>query len=244
MKTRNAARRAGGRRVPSRRAPGEGRDAGFRFSKLSVAVALIFTVPGWVAANPVGGRVVAGSAAIGAPDASTVEITQGSHRAIIEWNGFSIAAGETTRFIQPSATAVTLNRVTGGDPSRILGNLQANGIVYLINGNGILFGQGAKIDVAGLVASTADIRNDDFMAGRMAFTRPGHAAAAVVNQGDITVAEGGLVALVAPGVENAGRIQAKLGRVLLASGDRFAIDFNGDGLISFAVEATGADSRG
>ncbi len=244
MKTRNAARRAGGRRVPSRRAPGEGRNAGFRISKLSVAVALIFAAPGWAAANPTGGRVVAGSAAIGSPGASTVEITQGSHRAIIEWNGFSIAAGETTRFIQPSPTAVTLNRVIGGDPSRILGNLQANGIVYLVNGNGILFGQGAKIDVAGLVASTADIRNDDFMAERMAFTRPGHASAAVVNQGDITVAEGGLVALVAPGVENAGRIQAKLGRVLLASGDRFAIDFNGDGLISFAVEAAGADGRG
>ena len=102
--------------------------------------------------------------------------------------------------------------------------MKANGQVLLINGSGILFGPTSKVDVAGLVASTSDIRNDDFMAGRMKFDLPGRRGATVVNQGDITVADSGLVALVAPGVENSGHIHARLGRVVLASGERFTID--------------------
>jgi len=210
-----------------------------------MALLLVFAAPAM--ANPSGGQVVGGQAAIVATDPKTLQVTQGSDKAIIDWRSFSIGADETTRFVQPSSSSIILNRVTGGDPSRIFGTLTANGQVMLINGSGILFGATAKIDVAGLIASTADIRNSDFMAGRMNFDLPGRADAAVVNKGDITVADSGLVAFVAPGVENAGRINAKLGRVALASGERFAVDLYGDGLVSLAVgpsqSAVDADGR-
>src|SRR5690606_14902950 len=97
--------------------------------------------------------------------------------AIINWQSFSIGANEITRFIQQSQASAVLNRVTGGggaiDPSVILGALQSNGRVFLINPSGITFGAGAQIDVAGLVASTLDISNADFLANRLRFQGTG-----------------------------------------------------------------------
>ncbi len=90
--------------------------------------------------------------------------------AIINWRAFSIGSNEITRFIQQSSASSVLNRVVGADPSVILGALQSNGRVFLINPNGILFGAGAQIDVAGLVASTLNLSNGDFAAGRLRFT--------------------------------------------------------------------------
>ncbi|MBI3516313.1 MAG: filamentous hemagglutinin N-terminal domain-containing protein, partial [Proteobacteria bacterium] len=186
-------------------------------------------------ANPQGGTVRAGGATISSAPGRT-EINQSSDRAIIDWRGFSIGAGEVTRFNQPSSTSAALNRVTGADPSQILGQLSANGRVLLINPNGVLFGAGSRVDVAGLVATTANISNEDFMARRLSFATPGQPGASVVNRGTITVAEGGLVALVAPGVANEGVINARLGRVSLVSANRFTVDFHGDRLIQFALD--------
>ena len=87
-------------------------------------------------------------------------------------------------------TFAILNRVIGGDPSKILGTLQSNGRVFLINPNGILFGAGAQVDVAGLVASTLNLRNEDFLAGRLNFIGDAARSGAVVNQGRITAANG------------------------------------------------------
>ena len=87
----------------------------------------------------------------------------------------------------------------GADPSAIIGRLTANGQVFLINPNGVLFGQGAKIDVGSLVTSTANISNENFMAGLLKFDEVTNRAATIVNRGEITAAKGGLVALVAPG---------------------------------------------
>src|SRR5207244_3540063 len=106
----------------------------------------------------------------------------------------SIGPGEITRFNQPSSSSAALNRVTGGDPSVILGQLSANGRILLINPNGVLFGAGSRIDVAGLIASTTNISNDDFMARRLNFSMPSSSpTASVVNRGTITVTDGGLV---------------------------------------------------
>ena len=138
--------------------------------------------------------------------------------------------------MQPSAAAWTLNRVKAADPSVIAGRLNANGSLVLINPNGIVFSKGSQVDVHSLIATPSDISNANFMAGRMKFDRPpSNPGATVVNQGTITVAQNGLAALVAPGVENAGLIQAKLAKVMLAGAETFAIDFYGDGLISFDV---------
>ncbi|MFM9438037.1 filamentous hemagglutinin family protein, partial [Janthinobacterium sp. CG_23.3] len=138
--------------------------------------------------------------------------------AIINWQSFSVNPGELTRFIQQSAGSSVLNRITGQDPSRILGALQSNGRVFLVNPNGVLFGRDARVDVNGLVASSLAISNGDFLAGRQRFAADGGAAGAVANQGVITTPAGGQVFLLAPQVDNSGIINAPNGEVVLAAG--------------------------
>ncbi len=123
---------------------------------------------GVVWANPLGGVVAAGQAEIAGQGTGNVQINQATDKTVINWNSFDIRQGETTEFKQPSANSVALNRVTGSEQraSEIAGNLIANGKVVLVNPNGIFFDKTAKVDVAGLVASTADITNENFMVGR------------------------------------------------------------------------------
>lgn len=184
-------------------------------------------------ANPEGGSVVQGAATITQTNPKTVTVNQTTDKAVINWRSFSIGADETTRFNQPSSSSTTLNRVTGDQVSKILGNLSANGKVFLVNPNGIVFGAGSKIDVAALVASTADIKNENFMAGNLRFDIPGKVGAEIINQGSITAADGGLVALVSPVLRNSGIIQARLGKVALASANGVTLDLYGDNLILF-----------
>lgn len=195
------------------------------------------------AAAPQGGTVRAGNATIQVNGAQT-RIDQASDRAVIDWRAFGVGAAEQVLFVQPSAQSATLNRVTGDQLSVILGRVDANGQVFLVNPNGIVIGRGAQLNVGGLVASTANVGNADFMAGRLEFREPGQAGAAIVNQGQITAAEGGLVALVAPHVRNDGVIQARLGRVTLGAGDTFALDLYGDGLLRLAVDPQRAAALG
>ena len=166
-------------------------------------------------ANPTGASVVSGSASI-SQQGNLLSITN-SPNAIINWRGFSIGTNEITRFIQQSAASSVLNRVVGADPSVILGTLQSNGRVFLINPNGVLFGAGSTVDVAGLVASTLNLSNSDFLAGHLRFTET-TGAASVVNQGTITTPSGGQVYLVAPNVQNSGIINSPQGEVMLAAG--------------------------
>jgi len=134
----------------------------FRYSLFQLICLALST--GTVFALPSGPTVISGTAGI-ATSGSTMTINN-SANAIINWKGFSIGSGETARFIQPSALSAVLNRVTGGDPSKILGALQSNGKLLLINPNGILFGPNARVDVNGLIASTLNISNEDFLAGK------------------------------------------------------------------------------
>ncbi|CAH2032636.1 two-partner secretion domain-containing protein [Trichlorobacter ammonificans] len=180
-----------------------------------LAAALLASSAGTVYALPTSPTVVSGTAGI-VSSGGTMTITN-SANAIINWQGFSIGQGETARFIQPSALSAVLNRVTGGDPSKILGALQSNGKVLLINPNGILFGPNSRVDVNGLIASTLTITNEDFLAGRMKFSA-GPTAGKVENRGSIATPSGGGVYLIAPAVENSGVITAPNGDVLLAAG--------------------------
>ncbi|MDI3258506.1 MAG: filamentous hemagglutinin N-terminal domain-containing protein [Sinobacteraceae bacterium] len=193
-------------------------------------------LPGLGWAGPSGGVVVGGQATIGNPTPNGTVINQSTNRAIIDWQQFSIGGNEYVQFVQPSASSVALNRVIGGSPSEIFGSLLANGRVFLINPNGVLFAPGAQVDVGGLVASTLDISNQDFMAGRYVFTGGSAPGAAVTNAGAIKAADGGFVVLSGDRVENSGLIQARLGQVVLASGSAMTLDLDGDGLISFAVD--------
>ena len=187
-------------------------------------------------AGPEGGTVVGGVATIAGQGGASVVVNQSSSHAIINWHTFNIGTGQSVTFNQPGSSSIALNRVTGGlGPSEILGTLTANGKVFVINRDGILFGPGAVINTAGFLATTNDIKNSDFMAGRMNFNIPGRPDASIVNLGNITATSGGFAALVAPGVRNSGTISATLGTVTLAAGNSFTLDLYGDKLITLAV---------
>src|SRR6516162_7578927 len=188
------------------------------------------------AGGPAGGTVVGGTATIQGQGGPAAIVNQSSNSAIINWNTFNIGVNESVRFNQPGASSVVLNRVTGGlGPSEILGTLTANGRVFVINRDGILFGPNAVVNTAGFLATTHDIKSSDFMAGRYNFNIPGRPDASIVNQGRITATSGGFAALVAPGVRNTGTITATLGTVALVSGNGFTLDLYGDKLITLAV---------
>ncbi len=198
--------------------------------------ALQVFVPTIAAALPNGGQVVGGQATISQPTSQSLQIQQSTDKAIINWQQFSIGAGQAVRFSQPSIRSIALNRVVGIDPSVILGQLQANGRIFLINPNGILFGAGAQINVGGLLATTLQIRDQDFMAGRYLFAQdPLKGLKSVVNQGTIHVSDHGFVVLAAPGVSNEGMIVANLGTTVLTSGKALTVDLMGDGLINYAI---------
>ncbi|MNM14556.1 Heme/hemopexin-binding protein precursor [compost metagenome] len=166
-------------------------------------------------ANPALPQVVNGQATFN-QQGNIFSITN-TPNTIINWQSFSIHAGEITRFIQQNGNSAVLNRITGQDPSKILGSLESNGKVFLINPNGIVFGQGAKVDVNGLVASSLGLSNEDFLSGKRAFTA-GATAGGVSNAGVINGGKGGQVLLIAPNVENTGIITAPNGEVILAAG--------------------------
>jgi filamentous hemagglutinin family protein len=183
-------------------------------------------------ALPQGGEVTAGSASVTATPGK-VTIVQGSPSAALNWQSFSIGAGEAVQFVQPGASSVALNRVVGTDPSTILGSLSSNGKVFLVNPNGILFGKGASVNVGGLVASTLNITDSDFMAGRYKFS--GSSTQAVNNQGTLN-APGGSVALLGAHVSNEGVIAARMGSVSLAGGQAITLDVAGDGLLNITID--------
>jgi len=176
---------------------------------------MLFVVAQTANANPIGGNVMNGSASF-ATTGNTLTVTN-TPGTIINWQGFSINSNEVTRFAQQSAASTVLNRVVGSDASNIMGTLQSNGRVFLINPNGILFGAGAVVDVAGLMASTLKLSDADFLAGNHHYTQvPG--AGNISNAGNISSQQGGQIYLIAPNVENTGVITAPNGEILLAAG--------------------------
>lgn len=185
---------------------------------------------------PTGAQVTAGSASI-SQSGQAMTVTQDSQRAAINWQSFSIGREASVNFVQPNASAVVLNRVTGAEQSVIEGALRANGQVFLLNPNGILFAAGARVDTAGLVASTRNLSDADFMAGTSTFAGTG--AGDVVNAGNLSAmnaADGGYVALIGRQVKNDGVINARLGSVALASGNRVSLNFNGNSLVGVTVD--------
>ncbi len=203
-----------------------------RFSLIAVFILTSSTA----FALPLDGKIRSGDVQLNQINSKRLDVNQSSDKAIIDWHSFNIAHDEHTHFQLPSSDALSLNRVTGGQRSDIFGKLSSNGRLMLINPNGVVFGQNSQVDVHGLVATTNDIRNEDFLANRFHFTLPGNPSARIVNRGTINIANAGLLAFVAPGVENSGIINARLGRVGLASSNQFTLDLYGDNLITLGVE--------
>ena len=154
--------------------------------------------------------------------------------AIIDWDRFSIGPDEITRFLQESSSSAVLNRVTGSDLSEILGSLQSNGRVFLINPNGLIVGDGAVIDTAGFVGSTLDITNESFSSGQYVFSGDG---GSIENRGLIHVRGNGDIALIATSVENSGVLRAENGDIVLAAGRSVSLSFDEFQGLSFEVQA-------
>jgi filamentous hemagglutinin family protein len=218
--------RAGKTRAPSRPEA----LSGFAFKPLIAALSLI-SASAW--AGPQGGQVTAGSATI-QQSGTTTTINQSSTKAAIDWTSFSVGKNESVRFNQPGSNAITLNRVTGKESSQILGSLTANGQVFILNPNGVLFGKGAQVTVGGLVASSRSMSNADFMAGNYQLT--GGGTGSVINEGHIQAAEGGVIALIAPVVQNTGTLSAPQGSVLLAAADSVSLKLQDGSLIGYTLD--------
>ena len=197
---------------------------------LTIAVAMTFSST--ALSEPTGGQVTAGQATINQAGAVTT-INQTTQKAAIDWQTFNVKSHEAVNFNQPNASAITLNRVTGTESSTIMGSITANGKVFILNPNGVLIGAGAQVNVGGMVASTLNISNQDFLNDNFSFK--GIGSGTVENNGNINIAEGGMLALIAPVVKNNGTINAPQGDVLLAAADDVTLTLQDGSLTSFTL---------
>jgi trimeric autotransporter adhesin len=217
-----------------------GRVVGRRTLMLSLlASAMVMAGMAHAGTSPTGGQIVSGSGQIG-QSGNTTTINQSSKLLSVNWQGFDIGAGSTVNFVQPGASSIAVNRVLGNDASQIFGHLNANGQVWLINPNGVLFGRGAQVAVGGIVASTLDV--DDASIGSSTVHFSGNGKGKVTNQGTITAANGGYVALVGNQVSNQGVIRAQLGTVALGGGSAVTLTFNDSHLLNVQVDKSTLDN--
>ncbi|AYQ29893.1 MULTISPECIES: filamentous hemagglutinin N-terminal domain-containing protein [unclassified Polaromonas] len=233
----NAKGRGKGSPVPGGLAPAALQAGGFRLNTacraaLVLVAALAAPAHEALAANAADASVSAGAGSVSTLG-NTTTIHQASQRMAIDWTSLSTAAQEALIFNQPNAAAIALNRITGSSPSELLGSLTANGQVFILNPNGVLFGAGSQVNVGGLVASTLSMSNADFMAGNHVFTGSG---GSVVNQGTLNAAPGGYLALLAPEVRNEGVMTASLGTALLAAGNKVTLNIDNGSLLGYSID--------
>ncbi|MBI3348962.1 MAG: filamentous hemagglutinin N-terminal domain-containing protein, partial [Burkholderiales bacterium] len=201
-----------------------------RIEPLAWAVAVALT-PGAAGALPQGGVLKQGQATIQTPQQGLMEIKQTSQTAGLDWRSFSVDKGETVQIYQPNAQSLLINRVIGYDPTRILGQINANGRVVLSNPRGVYFGAGSQVDVGSLVATTLGISDADLQSGRLRFGASTEGAGELRAEGSIRAADA--VVLVAPQLSVNGSIDAR--RVGLAAASNVTVDVEGDGLVLFNV---------
>lgn len=196
-----------------------------------------------VDAMPEGGVIRSGEGAV-TQNGKEMTIRQDFGRLAMDWTNFNVGKDETVRFQQPGKDALALNRVTGNQQSVIDGSLLSNGHVLLVNPNGVVIGKNASIDVGGLVASTAHVKDNfmkEFGNSTGAFTLGGVSDGKIINEGTIN-AEGGLVVLHAAKVENSGTIKSNSGSVLMAAADTLTLTPDTDGKLNFTVEGKVAEA--
>ncbi len=201
--------------------------------KISLVVSALLASTSLSLAAPSGGVVTSGSATIN-QSGKVTNINQSTSKASINWNKFGIKANEVVNFIQPDKNSITLNRVIGNERSIIDGALNANGQVWILNSNGVLFGKNASINTAGLLATTKDISDTDFQSGNYTFS--GDSTESVINQGTIKIKDNGYVILDSNEVRNSGTIEAIKGRVQLTGADEYTLNLNGNSLVDLVVD--------
>jgi len=201
--------------------------------KISLVVSALLGSAVMLHAAPIGGVVTSGSATIN-QSGKVTNITQSTQKASINWQQFGIKNDETVNFNQPNVNSITLNRVVGNERSVIDGALNANGQVWILNSNGVLFGKNAKINTAGLLATTKDLSDQDFQAGKYNFK--GDSTASVVNLGEIDISDSGYATLLANSVSNEGVIKAVKGQVHLVGANQVTINLNGNSIVGLTVD--------
>ena len=188
----------------------------WQLTSLAILVTQLTFLPS-LHAGPQGGNIVGGAGSISQSDIHTT-INQASQRMAIDWQSYNLNSNEHVHYIQPNPSSISLNRILSNQGSRILGQIDANGQVILVNPNGVFFGPNASINVGGLIASSLDIKPTDFMNGSYIFNEVLGADGMVLNSGVINAATGGSVAMLGKKVKNEGLIVANLGTVSLAAG--------------------------
>ncbi|WP_167856075.1 filamentous hemagglutinin N-terminal domain-containing protein [Natronospirillum operosum] len=187
-------------------------------------------------AGPTGGQVTGGDGNIQRPDDQTTNVHQHTDKLVVEWQSFNLTPEEIVNFLQPGSNSIVLNQILDGDMSVIRGQINANGHVILSNANGLYFGNTAQLSVGSLIASGHHLSTEDFLDGNLNFERQEGTSGRVINRGTINAATGGSVTLLGSQVENTGQIIAHAGRINMVVGERIALDFDGDGLMRFAVD--------
>ncbi|PPK57796.1 filamentous hemagglutinin family protein [Malaciobacter marinus] len=207
--------------------------------KISLVVSALLGTTTLTFAAPSGGVVTSGSANI-SQVGNTTNITQNTGKVSINWNKFNIASNETVNFKQPNVNSIALNRVIGNEKSIINGALNANGQVWILNSNGVLFGKNAKINTAGLLATTKNLSDEDFNAGNYNFK--GSSTQSVINLGEIDISDSGYATLLANSVSNEGTIKAIKGSVRLIGANEVSINLNGNSIVDLTVNKGVLDS--
>jgi len=162
----------------------------------------------------------------------TTTITQQNQRLALNWRSFNIDSHETVNFIQPGREALAINYILDSNGSQIHGRLNANGQVWLVNPNGVLFGQQARVNVGGIVASSLALAGaNDFNAQ----FRKDQTSGLVQNLGSIHTAEGGYIAFIGEQVSNHGQLSSTEGNVSLAAGSEVNLSFAGAQLLSLDI---------
>ncbi|WP_321469546.1 YDG domain-containing protein [Halarcobacter sp.] len=201
--------------------------------KISLVVSALVTSVTLSFAAPSGGVVTSGSATI-SQNANITNINQASQKASINWNTFSINKNETVNFNQPNSSSITLNRVIGNERSIINGALNANGQVWILNSNGVLFGKNASINTSGLLATTASLSDENFQSGNYNFKNS--TSNAIINEGAITVNNASYVIFASNETRNSGSIEAVKGSIQLVGANEYSINLSGNSLVSLTVD--------
>ncbi|MDI6758981.1 MAG: filamentous hemagglutinin N-terminal domain-containing protein, partial [Candidatus Omnitrophota bacterium] len=210
---------------------------------LSMAIFVFFPTSHGVFALPEQGEVVSGEAEFHYVDSATLKINA-SHKAIINYKSFDIRQNESVIITLPDIKAEILNRVIGSAASQLLGSLTSNGIFFLVNPNGISVGENAQIQTGGLILSTRDITDSNFLNSKYIFEKMSkdQLDMLLLNKGQINITDGGFGVLIAGAVENQGTIVCPVGTIATAAGDLVKLDIAGEGMISIAIDKSTADS--
>ena len=178
-------------------------------------------------------------------DGKTLVVDQTTNKVLAVWDSFNVGANAGVKFNQPGADSVAVNMIKDQSPSAILGSVQSNGSLYLLNPNGIIFGEGAQVDTRGLVAAAmeldgfnidhefaSDAERQDFLDGSLLDgIKDGNAFLVnaqdmvegtddlpriVIKRGASITSDNAPILLAGPEVINEGALQSDQGQVVLA----------------------------